>query len=75
MGKYFYQFQLSLLGPGNPTAQCFYRRIFGKSVHNETTSLDTWDEDYIVVEVPLPSVACDDENIFIDTYNSNADTV
>ena len=63
-----------MLGPGNPTAQCFDRWIFRKSVHDETSSLDTQDEDCAVVAVPLTSVACDDDNSFVDACNDNAET-
>ena len=52
----------------------FWPLIFRKSVHDETSSLDTQDEDCAVVAVPLTSVACDDDNSFVDACNDNAET-
>ena len=51
------------------------RRIFSKYVHDKTSSLDMQDEDHAVVSAPPTSVAYDNDNRIIDSYNINAETI
>ena len=50
-------------------------RIFSECVHDDVTGVDMKDEDHAVVSAPPTSVAYDNDNRIIDSYNINAETI